>query len=253
VKLLGPVPVNLPLGKDPSSMSPSAMGVPIMKGGPGTSTPGRIHYANVSLMDLIMKAYGIHLDQVHGPSRLTSDKYAVDAIVPSGATREQFQQMFQNLLLKRFKRDFRTYHLVVAQGGPKLKLSAVGDPGDDEDDPASVLGSHKQPTADSHGCPVLPPTRPGFAASEGGSNCATFVGYSISELVAKLEEYVAAEAGTTFGQSPRAHIIDDTGLSGRFDFNLNYSEMYFLTRASGVPFLSRMSDKVSPSDGRTAR
>ncbi|MEI9971491.1 MAG: hypothetical protein WDO73_05180 [Ignavibacteriota bacterium] len=41
VKPLGAVPANLPLGKDLASVSPSAMGLPIMKGGPGTATPGR--------------------------------------------------------------------------------------------------------------------------------------------------------------------------------------------------------------------
>jgi uncharacterized protein (TIGR03435 family) len=50
-------------------------------------------------MYLIMKAYGIHADQVNGADRLTTDRYLVDAIVPPGATMEQFQQMLQNLLV----------------------------------------------------------------------------------------------------------------------------------------------------------
>src|ERR1039458_4518387 len=103
VKWLTPAPAQLPLGPDPSSSSLAAMRIPTTMGGPGTSSPGRIHYANVTLMRLIMKAYGIQSDQVNGPDRLISDKYMVDAIVPSGASMEQFRQMLQNLLVKRFR------------------------------------------------------------------------------------------------------------------------------------------------------
>ncbi|MEI9971492.1 MAG: TIGR03435 family protein [Ignavibacteriota bacterium] len=186
-------------------------------------------------MDLIMKAYALHADQVQGATRLTSDKYIVDAIVPSGATLERFQRMLQNLLLTRFRltfrweeRDFRVYHLAVDEDGPKLKASAVGDAVDEEDDAAPLPASLTHPPSDSRGCPVLASTRRGSAGKTGGTNCATFVGYSMSDLARNLEQYVGAETGT-FGQF--MHVVDDTGLTGRFDFNLKYNPMYFLVKA----------------------
>jgi uncharacterized protein (TIGR03435 family) len=54
-------------------------------------------------MSLIMKAYDLHPDQISGPSWLTDDRYSVDAVVPAGATLEQFRQMLQRLLVERFK------------------------------------------------------------------------------------------------------------------------------------------------------
>jgi uncharacterized protein (TIGR03435 family) len=58
----------------------------------------------------------------------------------------------------------------------------------------------------------------------------------MSDLAAKLEEYVGYETtNTDFAHTTPAHVIDDTGLKGRFDFNLNYNHMYFLVRSPGFP------------------
>ncbi len=100
-----------------------------MKGGPGTSDPGRISY-NYFLKSILMKAWDLPADQLAGPAWLsdTSDYYAITATLPAGTSREQFQKMLQNLLIERFQiklhhetRNFPGYELVVAPGGPKLK------------------------------------------------------------------------------------------------------------------------------------
>jgi uncharacterized protein (TIGR03435 family) len=121
-----------PVAVDPTQPGTVMSAIQIKRGGPGTSMPGRTHYANVTLMALIMKAFDIHPDQVVGPAWLTEDRYMVDAVVPSGATLEQFRQMLQRLIVERFKlavqweeRDLKVYRLRVATGGAKLKASAV--------------------------------------------------------------------------------------------------------------------------------
>jgi uncharacterized protein (TIGR03435 family) len=254
VRLVASGAANLSLGAvDPSAVSPFALGLPTVKGGPGTSSPGRIRWTNVTLMYLLMRAYGIQPDQVRGPDRLTTDKYAVEAIVPSGTTAEQFRQMLQNLLLKRFRpafqweaRDFKVYRLVVTPGGPKLRPSAVVDPEDGKDEPASQTTTIPRKAEDGNGCPILPLTRRGAEGKVGGSNCSTFVGYSISDLTAKLADYVGTETATTdLAHISPAHLIDATNLNGRYDFRFNYNPMYFFAGLAGS---SLPPDRFSPSE-----
>jgi uncharacterized protein (TIGR03435 family) len=205
-------------------------------------------------MRLIMKAYGIQSDQVNGPDRLISDKYMVDAIVPSGASMEQFRQMLQNLLVKRFRlafrwedRDFKVYHLVVTADGPKLRPSAVVEPGDDENDAASPAARLKQPAQDGRGCPVLPLTRRGAAGGTGA--CETYVGYSMSEVAANLAAAIGYETmdGNLHVLTP-AHVVDDTDLKGRFDFTLYYNRMLWLARVPGIQFGGGSKDSMPPID-----
>jgi uncharacterized protein (TIGR03435 family) len=101
-------------------------------GGPGTNDPGRFHASRINMSTLLVQAFGVSLDQISGPARLrdfTADTYySVDAVIPPGTTKEQYQKMMQNLLIERFhlvfhieKRDFPGYELVVDKGGPRFK------------------------------------------------------------------------------------------------------------------------------------
>jgi len=218
-----------PPSVDPFQLDTVIAAVPLMRGGPGTATPGRIRYSNVTLMAVIMKAYGIEADQVLGPGWLTKDRYAIDAIVPSGATREQFLKMLQNLVAERFKlafqweqRRFKVYRIVTAGGAPKLKPSALTDEGDQDDDPATALARARSAQLDSRGCPVIPPTRRQWIG--GRNNCLAFVGYTMPDLARDLGGMVGHEIGI----KTRAHVIDATGLNGRFDFNLEYDLTYHM-------------------------
>lgn len=101
-----------------------------MRGGPGSNDPTRFTVSFTNFQGLLIYAYGLRYDQIAGPPWQT---------VPEGATREQFQEMFQNLLLDRFnmtvhfeKRDFEAYDLTVAKGGLKMK-EFVPDPKAPED------------------------------------------------------------------------------------------------------------------------
>jgi uncharacterized protein (TIGR03435 family) len=207
--------------------------MPVMRGGPGTNAPERVHYSNVTMMSLLTKAYGLHTDQVQGPRWLTEDRFVVDAVVPPGATEEQFRQMLQNLLVERFKltlrweeRELKVYRLLVAEGGPKLKASAVTQDWNDADDVTSVRAVAAKTTVDSKGCPVLDPTR---RAGIGKGTCMTYIGWSMAELA---ERALSLSIGLETGTTTWAHVIDETGLKGRYDFTLDYDLASQLMRSS---------------------
>src|SRR5271170_2469705 len=106
------------------------------RGGPGTADPGRIHFCCVGMFSLLMRAYDVQIDQIVGPSWIMENMgpnlYQVDATMPAGATKAQFELMMQSLLAERFHleihreaRNFPGYDLVVAKDGPKLKESVL--------------------------------------------------------------------------------------------------------------------------------
>src|SRR5215831_18028755 len=64
---------------------------------------GRVDYANVSLKDVLARAYNLKRYQVSGPSWLDSERYDITAKVPDGVPKEQIPLMLQALLTDRFK------------------------------------------------------------------------------------------------------------------------------------------------------
>ena len=95
--------------------------------------PGRnLNFANISVRDMIMLAYGVGARQITGPDWLLS-RYNVIARVPAGAAKEQIPRMLQGLLAERFKlalhheqRSMQVYALEVAKGGSKMDEAAAG-------------------------------------------------------------------------------------------------------------------------------
>jgi len=102
-----------------------------MNGGPGTADPGRISYSNVMLRRVLLNAYDVNNYQLIGPDWLNTLRYDINATVPSGASRAQFQLMLRNLLETRFRmrshwetRELSVYALLVEKNGPKIKATA---------------------------------------------------------------------------------------------------------------------------------
>lgn len=96
-------------------------------GGPGTASPLRINYRNVSLKMLIGRAYGIRPDQITGPGWIDTELYEMAATLPPGTDAAGLRLMLQGLLKERFALSIRQEHrvlpvylLTVAKGGPKL-------------------------------------------------------------------------------------------------------------------------------------
>ena len=90
----------------------------------------RIDFRYVTLRYCIAFAYGIKEYQVSGPAWLNETRYDILAKGPEGTRHEQLAQMMQTLLAERFKleihrdkRDFSVFALVVGKSGPKLQES----------------------------------------------------------------------------------------------------------------------------------
>ena len=159
-----------------------------------------------------MRAYDVQLDQIAGPAWIMDNMgpnlYQIDAAIPAGTTKAQFQQMMRTLLAERFhlafhreKRNFPGYDLVVARGGPKLN----------------------QPASGSNS--ALPPG-PQMRTSLGrGMIRVELQEKPLSDLVAGLGRLIAQSQGGDPADfaSRKARVIDKTGLTGTYSFTLEFS------------------------------
>jgi uncharacterized protein (TIGR03435 family) len=191
------------------------VGPPNSDGGPGTRYPEWFG-TDTTLRWLLFRAYGLSSaeEQVSGPGWIDSQKYAIEARVPRGTTKEQFRQMLQNLLAERFKLtvhhetvQLSVYELAMAKGGPKLKgsetVAAEATP-----PPTGRFGAD----SDRDGFPVLP--GPGLVSRFGPG--------MICHLTAK-DQSISSLARTLSGPNAAGRIVvDKTGLAGKYDFTLYY-------------------------------
>jgi uncharacterized protein (TIGR03435 family) len=149
-----------------------------------------------SLTMLVAAAYGLERFQITlGPELVdrwaNSEVYVVEARTPGEAipTLERVRQMMRTLLSERFHLKFTrettvtpVYNLVVAPEGPKLEHAAFGE---------------NAPTTRDQG-------------SSGTQIRTRFVNFSMADFVGRIRE-----------QFDRP-LLDKTGLTGSFDFSLEY-------------------------------
>jgi uncharacterized protein (TIGR03435 family) len=201
--------------------APPAAGGPMFfggRGGPGTPDPGRITWTNANLKTLLTIAYDVKNYQVNGPSWLDTERYDIIAKVPDGATKEQVNMMWQNLLKERFgmvlhheSKEFQVSELVVAKGGSKLKETAL-DP--NAPPPPPPTGPLEPPKMDKNGFPEMngPGLRMMFQNGPNGP---------VGHMVARAQP-ISGVAGLLGNQLNRP-VVDKTGLTGKYDFNLEYT------------------------------
>lgn len=187
-----------------------------MRGGPGTADPGQITFTNVTLVNILLRAYDVKRYQVISPDWLVSRRYDIIAKIPQGTTKEQFNLMLQSLLAERFRlslhhetREIPGYELVLGKNGPKLKVSSEeGLAVQNQPEPTSP------PKMDVNGFPLL--EHPGLVVMEGVKGGAvisymTARAQPLSALVGKLSaEFILP-------------ILDKTGLTGNYDFTLEFA------------------------------
>jgi uncharacterized protein (TIGR03435 family) len=185
-----------------------------MSGGPGSSDPGRIADSNVLLGSLVGVAYDIPFYRLVAPSWFNAERYDITAIVPAGATKEQFRQMLQRLLAERFKlqahpenRELPVYELMVAKGGPKFRPWSA----DDEQKLVEAKGNSesRKVVPDANGYPILPS---GMSFSVINNGHARIRGER--ELMSNFAESLS-------GMADRP-VIDATGLKGEYAFTLSW-------------------------------
>jgi uncharacterized protein (TIGR03435 family) len=159
---------------------------------------GQIAFTNLQLQNLIMLAYGVGRGQVSAPKSLESalaNRYDLVAKVSQHVEKEQIQQMLQRLLAERFQialhresKSMPVYALVVAGGGTKMKQ--VPDDGQES------------------GCDRS------FAQTPGVSLAADCHCMRPGDIAAALTAYAPGYLGWP--------VVDQTGLSGLYDFRLEW-------------------------------
>jgi uncharacterized protein (TIGR03435 family) len=173
---------------------------------------------NSSLADLIMFAYTVQMKQIIGaPDWITKDRYDISATPDQEGTptADQVRVMIRKLLAARFqlkfhhdKRELSAFVLTVAKDGPKLK------PG--------------QTNGNLHGIGVQPaPT--GALMFANNSPIAAFAGFLQSLVLDRP-------------------VVDQTGLTGRYDMTITFTpdDSLFNGEPLGFP---KPADGVEPAPG----
>lgn len=187
-----------------------------MRGGPGTSDPLQLTMTNVTLFQVIVRAYDIKAYQVNAPDWISSRKFDIAAKVPPAATKLECNAMLQKLLADRFHlslhretKELSGYELVAGKGGSKL---APARPVTQE--PAAAGTDSTPPSVDANGFPQI--SHAGIVMMEGARGKAVVAFLTArAQPVSSLVELLSKEF--------RVPIADRTGLAGEFDFRLEYA------------------------------
>ena len=179
------------------------------QGGPGTPDPGQIRWTYATVRNLLMTAYDVQAYQITGPAWISTERFNIIAKVPAGTTRAQLGAMWQRLLSDRFglvlhhsSKEFQVEELIVAKGGSRLQESS--------DDP-NAPPADGPPTMTANGNLAAPGLVSMF--SRGPSAKARTI--ARAQPIAKLTELLTNQLGHP--------VLDKTGLSGRYDFSLEYT------------------------------
>ena len=155
--------------------------------------------------------------------------------MPPDTTKQEFQVMLRNLLAERFHlvvhhdiRYFPGYNLVVSKDGPKLKTAAISGIAADEVARTPLTGLPKN----KDGAATLPPGPLAIFSLNKEPKRVVYQEQPIARLAADLgglisspapmsmTDLVAGKAVVT-GRRPR--VSDKTGLTGVYDFTLEFS------------------------------
>ncbi len=173
-------------------------------GGPGSSDPARYTFGKAELKTLIMIAYHVEPFQVSSRFPLEEPTFDLVATMPPGTDKPQFRVMLQNLLAERFQlklhkeiKVFPAYELVIAKGGLKLRDGV----------PLSSVPP---------GFPDLPPNRPGLAVANTMPH-----GFPLARLRSQQEPI--SSLCNMLRPLTDQPIVDRSGLTGKYDFILEFS------------------------------
>jgi uncharacterized protein (TIGR03435 family) len=188
----------------------------------------------------------VDFDQIQAPGWISEERYDIRATIPPGATKDDLKVMYRHLLEERFKltlhhitKDFPVYELTIGKGGSKLKENTDPNlqpfrPGDPSLPP------------DRNGFPQFPPGKSGMASGRvNGLDLLTARGMPLSGLLSQ----VGVQLGTMTGQNTYApgRIVDKTGLTGNYDFNLEFSGGVGIGTGPSLPASADASQPTGPS------
>ncbi len=217
-------------------------GFPLDAGNAFTPTGGRF-FANFPLLTFITFAYKIRPtpDQrramlSHLPAWIGTDQFTIEAKGPANATKDQFRLMMQSLLADRFKlaahfetREAPVYGLTLIQPGK--------------------LGKNLRPHSEGPPCPataerpapggpakidVFPSICEAFALTAAPDHSRFLWGSrnsTMADLASSLPTAPFSGPDPAVGAIDRP-VVDQTGLSGTFDFKIEYA----IQSADPTPF-----------------
>jgi uncharacterized protein (TIGR03435 family) len=167
----------------------------------------QIYIENQTVEKLLLFAYGVHPKQVvDGPEWLATERYDIKGVPdsPGQPSLKQMQAMVQKLLADRFalkfhreKRELPVYAVTVAKGGPKLTKS-LGDPNGLMDETGS---------------------------QNGGQTTWRFTNTSMADFALVMQF------------DTDRPVVDQTGIAGRYDFQLGWTFDETRTDANAPPGL----------------
>jgi uncharacterized protein (TIGR03435 family) len=182
---------------------------------------------------LISEAWGVKTYQVTGPVWLDSERYEITGVLPEGKTHEQAKFMLQNLLAERFRlkmhretKEMSVYALQTGKNGPKLKESRQVPSGTDQTTDVNAAA----PPRDKDGFLVLPEGRPAFAVTMGPNGR-----LQMASRMQTMDDFAAhlADFAAFLGIAERP-VLDQTGLAGRYDINIEFSATNRLPASGGA-------------------
>jgi uncharacterized protein (TIGR03435 family) len=158
-----------------------------------TAPGGRFRASATTLKFLVEWAYGIQpFQHSDGPSWMGTDRYDIVAKGDENATEEQMKVMVQTLLAERFKlklhhesKKLSVYVISVGKTAPKLFPAKDGE---------------------IHGLGFAPQTGPD---------------QKVVSYRAKFTRFTLAQLGDAFGRQLERAMVNQTGLSGEYDFTVD--------------------------------
>ncbi len=181
----------------------------------------RLSWSGATVKRMICDAYHVQYAQVIGaPSWTDTERYLVEAKAAKPSTRDQFRQMMQSLLAERFKlalqkqtRNLPVYTLTAAKSGLKWKEVPATQPNPPDEQPA-INQFHRRAT--------------------------------MAQFASLLSDMLSGPIfnGYTGMLEPRSDapvmVVDETGLSGVYDIQLN------LSRGVDGDFASALEAALAP-------
>jgi uncharacterized protein (TIGR03435 family) len=178
-----------------ATIKPSAPGEGLNGYAPFNTRGRHFSAKTVTLIDLIKLGYEVQPRQIlNAPAWAETDKFDIEAEpdAPGQPSTEQYREMYRKLLEDRFKlsihrekKEFPVYALEPGKDGPKLTKSSAG-PNDREYSLANP-GPH-------------------------GGGTLTFVNTTMADFPNSLMMFVKDR-----------QVVDQTGLTGRYDFTLTFA------------------------------
>ena len=190
---------------------------------------------NVTLGSVIRLAYGLQdFQMVGGPKWVDTDRFDIQVRGPQGATESEAPRRLQSLLAERFalkahteKRNHPIYALVLARAdkslGPRLRRSQL-DPKKIEEENARLLRENPA---------TFTPLQCGLTAGRRLGSC----GSTVAELATRFPMYVGRL------------VVDRTGLTGVYQYDLRFSDTLVpgAGPGGGFPFPIQPPDPDAPT------